>query len=273
MEHLLAAWPELIKRLDEAKGILLLSDYDGTLTPIVDRPEMAKLADETQQLLRRLSTNPRFKVGVVSGRAVADLKRTVSIKGIVYAGNHGFEIDGPGLSFINPLAIEIKPILRKMRQFLAAAASTIRGVMVEDKGLTLSVHYRQVEDRQVSKLKDIVEKTVCGTAVRGLLKITSGKKVFEVRPAVPWDKGRAIRFLMKRYGKGGRQSGLVPIFIGDDLTDEDGFRIISRYQGGISVHVGGNNPFSAASYYVHSPYDVYEFLRRLVKYSSRRLAK
>jgi trehalose-phosphatase len=121
-------------------------DYDGTLTPIVERPELAKLPEETCKLLQHLTTRPHFTLGIISGRALADLKALVNLKGILYAGNHGFEIEGPGLSFISPIADEIKPLIRILRQVLNMGVSTIKGVLVEDKGVTLSVHYRQVAD-------------------------------------------------------------------------------------------------------------------------------
>jgi trehalose 6-phosphate phosphatase len=269
MENLFSAWPDLQEQIQRARQILLLSDYDGTLTPIVDSPDAALIAKDTRQLLVELAALTRFKVGIISGRSLEDLKNKVNINGIVYAGNHGFEIDGPGLRFINPVANEIRPFLRLVRQILTSAVGTIKGVLVEDKGLTLSVHYRQADDAQAPLVQHIIKKTIYSTAVRGIVKMTEGKKVYEVRPAVSWDKGKAIRLLMKRYGKGGRQSGLLPIYLGDDLTDEDGFKIIERYGNGISVHVGGINPASAAHYYVDSPRDVYRFLDMLREFMPR----
>ena len=136
MEQLLSAWPEVARRLQRARRILLLTDYDGTLTPIVERPELAHLPESTRMLLKALRYQPRFKVGVISGRALSDLKGRVGIHGIIYAGNHGLEIEGPGISFVNPIAEEMKPVLRVIHQVLKRALGGSRGVLVEDKGLT-----------------------------------------------------------------------------------------------------------------------------------------
>jgi trehalose-phosphatase len=269
MEHLLSAWPELKDQIHRANHILLLSDYDGTLTPIVEIPEAAAISDDTRQLLVKLTSLPHVKVGLISGRSLTDLKSRVNVRDIIYAGNHGFEIEGPGFKFINPLASEIKPFLRLVTQMLTSAVGTIKGVLVEDKGLTLSVHYRQADDQQAPQVRHIIENTLNHAPVRGIVKMTGGKKVYEVRPAVQWDKGKAIRLLMKRYGKGGWQSGLLPIYIGDDLTDEDGFETIERYGHGISVHVGGKNVNSIARYYLNSPQDVCRFLDMLLEFLQR----
>jgi trehalose 6-phosphate phosphatase len=269
MEHLLSAWPKIIEQFAKARHFLLLSDYDGTLTPIVESPELAALSDDNRNLLNTLAHQPRFTLGIISGRSLGDLKQKVGLEGIIYAGNHGFEIEGPGLSFINPVAEEIKPFFRVVRQLLNMTLGTIKGVLVEDKGLTLSVHYRQVEEDQAKDVKSIIERTINGPISSRIFKVTSGKKVYEVRPAVNWDKGKAIRLLMKKYGRGGRQSGLLPIYLGDDLTDEDGFRMIQKYGHGISVLVGEARPDSAAQYGLKSPIEVQEFLGRLLEYSRR----
>jgi trehalose 6-phosphate phosphatase len=270
MENLFSAWPDLQEQIQRARQILLLSDYDGTLTPIVDSPDAALIAKDTRQLLVELAALTRFKVGFISGRSLEDLKNKVNINGIVYAGNHGFEIDGPGLRFINPVANEIRPFLRLVRQILTSAVGTIKGVFVEDKGLTLSVHYRQVDDEQIPRVRSILERILSAGAIRGIVKMTHGKKVYEVRPAVTWDKGKAIRLLMHQYSKGGRSNDILPIYLGDDLTDEDGFKMIERYGKGIAVHVGCTNKASAADYYLDSTDDVDNFLSRLLELSSRR---
>lgn len=263
MEHLFSAWPEVARRLKEAWRVLLLSDYDGTLTPIVDRPELADLPASTRQLLQALAHQHRFTVGIISGRALADLKQRVDIGNIVYAGNHGLEIEGPGIRFINPLAEEIKPVLRIIHQALSNALHTVRGALVEDKGLSLSVHYRRVEEGEVERAKAVFERILHVPHLSGKVKVTSGKKVHEVRPAVDWDKGKAIKLLMKRYGKGGRRSGLLPIYLGDDLTDEDGFRAIERYGEGLTVFVGGETDSTMARYFLRSPGEVERFLSML----------
>jgi trehalose 6-phosphate phosphatase len=271
MEHLLSAWPKVLEQVQKAQTILFLTDFDGTLAPIVEKPELAVISEDSRALLQALVLQQRITVGIISWRSLADLKERVKINGIIYAGNHGFEIEGPGLSFINPIAEEIKPFFRILRQILTLTLGTIKGVLVEDKGITLSVHYRHADENKVKDIETLVERTVNGPASQGLFKVTSGKKVYEVRPAVNWDKGKAIRLLMKRYGKGGRNSGLLPIFLGDDLTDEDGFQVIEKYGHGISVRIGESNLSSVAPYFLRSPEEVHNFLIKLLDYAQKGL--
>ena len=145
MQHLFDAWDKVAHRLKSAEHVLLLVDFDGTLTPIVDRPELTVLPAETRGLLRALVRNPRYTVGIVSGRAMADLKDKVNVEGIIYAGNHGLEIEGFGSSFLEPVAEEMRPFLQMLYRALSATLRGIKGAFVEDKGLTLSVHYRSVD--------------------------------------------------------------------------------------------------------------------------------
>lgn len=264
MEHLLTAWPRVARMLGGARHILLLSDYDGTLTPIVERPELATLPAHTRSLLKALSQQRRMTVGIVSGRALSDLKKRVGLEGLVYAGNHGLEIDGPHLNFVSPVAEELRPVLNVMHYVLLRALGTVKGVLVENKGLTLTVHYRMADARNTADVENIVKKVVGPAAAGGKARLTSGKKVYEVRPAVDWNKGKAIKLLMKRYGKGGRQSRLVPIYLGDDSTDEDGFKVIEAYGNGISVFVGEPDHPTAARYVLRSPEEVGEFLSTLL---------
>lgn len=263
MQHLFSVWQEFSKRLKAARYVLLLCDYDGTLTPIVEKPELAILPEKTRELLLALVTQRSFTVGVISGRAMADIRQKVGIENIIYAGNHGLEIEGPGISFINPLAEEMRPVLRLIQQVLNKALSPIRGVFVENKGLSLTIHYRMVEEDKSDEVRNVFERVIATARSLGKVIITTGKKVYEVRPPVDWDKGKAISLLIEKYGKPKVKSELLPIFLGDDSTDEDGFRVIEKH-GGISVFVGEQTNDSTAHYYLKSPAEVEQFLERLV---------
>jgi trehalose 6-phosphate phosphatase len=269
VEHLLSAWPRVIGQIQKSKNILFLTDFDGTLTAIVEKPELAFISNETRQLLDSLARQPNLTVGIISGRALSDLKDKINLNNIIYSGNHGFEIEGPGLNFINPIADEIRPFFRVIKNVLTLALGSIKGVFIEDKGITLSVHYRHVEERKVADVESVVKKVVSGPATGGIFMITPGKEVYDVKPAASWDKGKAIRLLMKRFGKGGRRSGLLPIYLGDDLTDEDGFQVIEKYGVGITVHIGESHDNSAARYYLRSPDEVSVFMNRLLNQAQR----
>lgn len=269
MEHLLSAWPQVAEQFKNARHILLLTDYDGTLTSIVERPELANLPMSTRLLLQALARQRHITLGVLSGRALADLKRRVGIGGIIYAGNHGLEMEGPSLSFVNPLAEGMRPVFRVINHVLTRALGAVRGARVEDKGLTLSVHYRQVAEEEASEVKDIVHRTVSGAMANGRVRVTHGKKVLEIKPDIGWDKGKALQLIMKRYSRGGRLSGLLPVYLGDDLTDEDGFNFIEKYGNGISVFVGEPKTDSRARYFLKSPEEVTGFLGRLLELAQR----
>ena len=261
MEHLLAAWPQVLLRLRSAKQIMLLSDFDGTLTPIVEKPEMAYISESTRYLLQSLAIQRRIKLGVISGRALTDLKKRVNVTGIIYAGNHGFEIEGPGWSFVNPLADEIRPFFRLLSHLLVRALSPTKGVFVENKGITLSVHYRQIARDKTLSMQRAFNRVVNDVRNEGKFKVTLGKKVLELRPDVDWDKGKAISLLLQKFADGRRDGDLVPIYLGDDLTDEDGFEAIDDHENGISIYIGNNLRRTNASYYLKSPDEVIEFLK------------
>jgi trehalose 6-phosphate phosphatase len=265
LEHLLLAWPKVVKQLRDASRILLLLDYDGTLTPIVQRPELADLPHSVRRLLEVLVRQRRLTLAIISGRALVDIRDKVGIGNIFYAGNHGLEIEGPGISFVSPLAREFKPVLRRLYRELSQALGTIKGVLVEDKGLTLSVHYRQVAGDKSKEVKDIFERITGNAAGSGRIRITSGKKVYEIRPAVAWDKGKAVRVLIEKCGGGEQKGEPLPVYIGDDLTDEDAFRVIENYGSGISVFVGEGDSPSSARYFLQSTDEVARFLGLLLE--------
>jgi len=268
LEHVFFAWQRVAARLRAAKHILFLSDYDGTITPIVERPEMAYLSSTARGFLQALARQRRFTVGIISGRSLEDLKRRVSIKGIIYAGNHGLEMEGPDISFINPTAEETEPVLSLLYPILSKAMKTVRGVLVEDKGLSLSVHYRMVSDDETDEVKNILERVIATARSLGKVRIASGKKVYEIRPVVDWDKGKAISLLLKKCTGQRGKGETLPIFLGDDLTDEDGFKAINK-NNGISIIVGEKTDNTAALYSLRSPAEVEELMGMMLEHTKK----
>jgi trehalose-phosphatase len=262
MQYLFDAWEEVSRYLETADHILFLSDFDGTLTPIVDRPELAVLSRETARLLRKLVKDRRYTVGIISGRALADLKEKVDVDGIIYSGNHGLEIEGLGTSFLEPLAEEVRPFFQLLSQVLTTTLKGIKGVLIENKGLTLSVHYRSVDDAEQHLVKDRFNEVIDPLQVIGRVRITRGKKVYEIRPPINWDKGKAVSLLIARLKVSKKRDGLLPLYLGDDLTDEDAFNVIAAHDG-ISIFIGEEHEKSEARYYLSSPDEVVELLKIL----------
>ncbi len=262
MQYLFDVWSNVSREIRGFKYKLILFDYDGTLTEIVDQPEDAILVEQTRMKLKALAKKHGVVLGIVSGRSLTDIKERVDIEGIIYAGNHGLEIEGPGIRFIHPLAEEIQSFIRVIALVLKKTLGRVKGVIVEDKGLTLSIHYRMVEEGNIDTVDNILENAVDTARRLGKIKITKGKKVHEVRPAISWHKGKAVQMIIENYLHVPHRQNLIPVYLGDDLTDEDAFREIKR-QDGISIYVGEDNPGSAAQYYLRSPDEVGKFISEI----------
>jgi trehalose-phosphatase len=239
--------------------VLLLCDYDGTLTPIADRPDLAVLAPETQEVLVSLSRREKYLLGIISGRSLADVCARVDIPGLIYAGNHGLEMRGPGLEFVHPEAERLRETQRHVCQRLREELADLPGVIVEDKGLTLSVHYRLAPDVVAGDVQGRLSAAISAHLDSGELKISRGKKVLEVRLNLPWDKGKAIARLQDAYPQAS-----PTVFFGDDLTDEDGFTVVQE-GGGMAVFVGPAGQPTKALYRLDSPQEVAQTLRLLVR--------
>jgi len=260
VEYLLSNWQRLEGAILDKKVFLIL-DYDGTLSPIAASPKLAHLPDDTREILRSLNKNRSFQIAIISGRSLKDIRKLIGIDGIIYAGNHGFELKGPGLKFINKGAVSKQRSLRAVYKSLRNKLSLLNGILVEDKGLTLSVHYRLASKKDSEILEDSLNTIVRKWVKEQKIRVTKGKKVFEIRPAVNWDKGKIVKWLIGR--KDVFKPGTVPICIGDDHTDEDMFKVIGKK--GWTVCVGRSNPFSKAGYYLKDTKEVKKFLNKLYK--------
>lgn len=209
--------------------MLVALDFDGTLSPIVPRPADAALQEGLEGPLRRLAAREDTVVAVVSGRGLADVRARVRLDGVYYAGNHGFEIEGPGLERVHDAARAARPALEEAARALGEALAEEPGAEVEDKTWTLTVHYRRAgREGAEGRVREAVERL----GRREGLRVTEGKKVLEIRPDVEWDKGAATRFLLDALAEGGE---LPALFIGDDRTDEDAFAVVRELGGGIVV--------------------------------------
>ncbi len=264
MKNLFEAWDPFTRQVAAAKHALILSDYDGTLTRIVQRPDQATLPEEARASLAVLAKAPFFSVGVISGRELADIKAAIGLQGIYYAGNHGLEVEGPGLSYIDPAALKNRPVLQQIVSDLQAQLGDIPGVIVEDKGLSLSVHYRMVVHYQQQRITYTI-KRICTPFMRqGKVKLSPGKKVWNIMPDVDWNKGQAVAKIFEHVSTKHAKDRLLPIYMGDDVTDEDALRT-TKGLGGWSVFVGQPESCSTAEYFLPSSQEVIEFLSRLTR--------
>lgn len=259
--YLFTNW-EKLRRMMVGKYLFLFLDYDGTLVPIAKTPDRAVASWKTRNLLKRLSEEKHFKIAIVSGRALKDIKNKLRLSKVIYSGNHGLEIEGSQLSFSTPVPTEYRVVLEHIKCELAKKISSIKGAFIEDKGLSLSLHFRLVNENKRVLIKTIFHEVVIVYKVKGIIKTKSGKMVLEVRPIVNWDKGKVVLWLLARQQFAFADKHILPVYIGDDLTDEDAFKALKNR--GLTIFVGTPKE-SYAQYYLKNPQEVIDFLGRILK--------
>ncbi|MDP2688830.1 MAG: trehalose-phosphatase [Deltaproteobacteria bacterium] len=249
----------LLKNLDrlreimEGKRISLFLDYDGTITPIAARPERATLTYQMKEILKAAAR--AYPTAIVSGRSLADVMGKVGMEGITYAGNHGAEIRGEGFTMVFDAGAAFREEIKRLEAELNALARAWKGVIVENKGHSITLHYRLLDTRSQRLLAERYGKAVEGAAARGAVRLSAGKKSFEIRHPAGWNKGNAVAWLLDRK----IFRGTYPVYIGDDETDKDAFRAIAGR--GMSVFVGG--AVDEADYYLVAQTEVRTLLKWL----------
>ena len=243
--------PKIAAELALQRQLLIGCDFDGTLAPIAAHPRDAALAPGAREALVTLAARPNVHVAVFSGRALDDVRERVGLPEVIYVGNHGLEISGPGLREWNPPVShssrrEMRLALEQLREGLAR----VPGVLVEDKRLTGSVHYRMAaaeRHEEVARLVRVVT-TRCRT-----LAARQGREVWELRPRLAWNHSAALRNLLAHRGL----PESAALYLGDDIADEDVFVSLPY---ALTFHAG-RNAATAARFRLHSPEDAVELLR------------
>ncbi|XP_047050097.1 probable trehalose-phosphate phosphatase 7 [Lolium rigidum] len=285
-EH--AAWmarhPSALGKFEEivaaskGKQIVMFLDYDGTLSPIVNDPDAAFMSDTMRMAVR--SVAKQFPTAIVSGRCRDKVFEFVKLAELYYAGSHGMDIKGPAKSsaghaksnskakgvLFQP-ASEFLPMIEQVHQRLIEETRDVPGAKVENNKFCVSVHFRNVDEKGWAAVAETVKSVV---REYPKLRVTQGRMVFEVRPTIKWDKGKALEFLLESLGYADC-ADVLPVYIGDDRTDEDAFKALRRRGQGIGILVSKHPKETSASFSLQEPAEVMEFLLRLVEW--KQLAK
>jgi len=255
-----------LDRIDEiaeqirGKRLAVFLDYDGTLSPIVDTPEMAIMSESMRKAVVELSRH--CTVGIISGRDLADVQNMVNIDSIVFAGSHGFDISGPeGLNIEIQTGTEFLPVLDEAEKEVSEQLRSIEGMLVERKKFAIAIHFRLVDPAEERRIEKVVDDVV---SHHPELRKAYGKKIFELQPDIDWHKGKALLALLKELGLDG--DDVVTMYLGDDVTDEDAFEVLKDT--GIGIIVRDEQGDTAASYSLEDTDEVRDFLLKLVQLCS-----
>ena len=250
--------PPALEHIEKIAGhngrLAVFLDYDGTLTAIVNHPEDAWLSDSMRQTLRSLVAH--VPVAILSGRDLDDVRGRVHVDGIVYAGSHGFDIAGAG-GLRRELGAAYLPVLDKAERELREALDDIPGSQLERKHFSVAAHYRNVSENDASRVVLAVDAVAARHRELGRI---HGKKVYELLPDIDWNKGKAVLWLLEALDL--VRGKVLPIYIGDDRTDEDAFRVLEKR--GVAILVSEQPQVTAASYWLNNPEEVERFLRELI---------
>ncbi|XP_065632022.1 trehalose-phosphate phosphatase A isoform X2 [Quercus suber] len=269
---------EQIANHAKGKRIALFLDYDGTLSPIVDNPDCAFMSDAMRAAVKKVAKY--FPTAIISGRSRDKVYDFVGLTELYYAGSHGMDIKGPvrqSISGDHPNCIrstdeqgkevslfqpagEFLPTINKVFRSLVEITKDIIGANVENNKFCVSVHYRNVDEKNWNVVAQCVNDVLKDYPS---LRLTHGRKVLEVRPVIDWDKGKAVTFLLESLGLSNCDD-VLPIYVGDDRTDEDAFKVLREENQGYGILVSSAPKESNAVYSLRDPSEVMEFLTSLV---------
>lgn len=264
--------PSALKKFDQitnaskGKQIVMFLDYDGTLSPIVDDPDRAFMSDQMRKVVKEVARY--FPTAIVSGRCRDKVYSFVKLAGLFYAGSHGMDIKGPAeyqkgnKPVLFQPASEFLPMIDEVYKALVEKTKSTPGAKVENNKFCLSVHFRRVEEKWWSALAEQVRSVL---KEYPKLRLTQGRKVLEVRPTIKWDKGKALEFLLESLGFA-NCNDVLPVYIGDDRTDEDAFKVLRDRGQGFGILVSKIPKDTNASYSLQEPSEVMTFLHRLVEW-------
>ncbi|EOY24416.1 hypothetical protein QUC31_008740 [Theobroma cacao] len=270
---------EQISKNAKSKKIAVFLDYDGVLSPIVDDPDRAFMSDAMRSAVRNVAKH--FPTAIISGRSRDKVYELVGLTELYYAGSHGMDIMGPvshtesddhpncirstdqqgkEVNLFQP-AREFIPMIDEVFKTLVENTKDIKGAKVENHKFCASVHYRNVEEKNWPTIAQCVHDILKDYP---RLRLTHGRKVLEIRPVIDWNKGKAVEFLLEALGLSGRDD-VLPIYIGDDRTDEDAFKVLREGSRGYGILVSSVPKESKAFYSVRDPSEVKKFLKALVR--------
>ncbi|XWS49777.1 hypothetical protein CRYUN_Cryun12cG0031900 [Craigia yunnanensis] len=271
---------EKISKNAKNKKIAVFLDYDGTLSPIVDDPDRAFMSDAMRSAVRDVAKH--FPTAIISGRSRDKVYELVGLTELYYAGSHGMDIMGPvrhtesddhpncirstdqlgkEVNLFQP-AREFIPMINEVFKTLVENTKDIKGTKLENHKFCASVHYRNVEEKNWPTIAQCVHDILKDYP---RLRLTHGRKVLEIRPVIDWNKGKAVEFLLESLGLSARDD-VLPIYIGDDKTDEDAFKVLREGNGGYGILVSPVPKESEAFYSVRDPSEVKKFLKALVRW-------
>jgi trehalose 6-phosphate phosphatase len=254
---------KILREIAGSPHLFFFLDYDGTLTPIVARPGMARLSQKQREILLELSQQRNVRIGVISGRTLEDVKKCVGIPGIIYAGNHGLELERSKTKRVHPAAIAFRHVIRTLIPRLELAYAFLPEILIENKTFSVSVHFRQLSEDRIEFAKMILLRETGDLLSKSKIVLAEGKKVWEIRPPTEWNKGRTVLWLLGNLSGHGQRAAL-PVYIGDDVTDEDAFKAIGDRGITIRVTEDPSEP-STAQYHLHSPDEVYDFFEKILR--------
>ncbi|PIA34630.1 hypothetical protein AQUCO_03700134v1 [Aquilegia coerulea] len=264
----------------KGKRIVVFLDYDGTLSPIVEDPNRAFMSDKMRSAVREVARY--FPTAIISGRSRDKVFSFVQLTSVYYAGSHGMDIMAP----VQPLttsdvkyqtrvvdeqgnegmlfqpAKEFLPAIQEIITVLEEKTKNIHGVMIENNVFCVSVHFRRVHEEDFCTLEEHVKSVL---KEYPLFHLTRGRKVIEIRPSIKWDKGHALDYILNTLGYG-KCPDVVPLYIGDDRTDEDAFKVLLAKEQGYPIIVSSIPKETKASYSLRDPSEVMHFLMRLARW-------
>jgi trehalose-phosphatase len=237
-----------------ADKIFLFLDFDGALAPVTPDYRDAELGGEAARTLKAFAKQDRTVTTILSGRDAGDLFGRIRVEGLIYAGNHGLEIFGRNMAFVERQAAARREELGHLCRELEGRMEFYPGAEVEYKGLSASVHYRQAASADLPLIGNIVRAAVEERG--GRFHISHGREVFEILPRAGWNKGRAARLVRRKAGRG---DGPLSIYAGDGVGGEEAFHALTD---AITIKVG-ERAETRARYGLRGPAEVHEFLQWL----------
>lgn len=254
-DHLL----RIQEKIRKSDHIFLFLDYDGTLVFFKEKPTDVTTPEHVKKIIRQLIKNQKMTVIIVTGRPLQEIRNLLNIRGLSFIALHGLSIKTPNEpQYSWEQATQARMLIKAIKNDMQEKLKDDKRAFLEDKELTLVFHYRLVPSKNARPLREAFKTTVHTLDKKKILEVMNGAKVIEARPK-GWNKGKAVEMFLARHEKGKNN---LPIYIGDDITDEDAFHVLTKK--GITIHVTNTSRRkTAARYRVSNPDDVFSFLQFL----------